>query len=440
MPTLQDTEISMNSNPQHTNIQTPRILRRGEELNASDDVPSTTNLLPPPPQTPPRPKSMYEGLTHEQRGDNDSAPELSRSKRRAAKNQTGKPSGSVFPIPVPNGNSLSTPGPLNFSPNRLNETPARAYAGPTFHASPAASSLPIPKFFSKSVPNVDRTSSLKGMMEQSGPKTTSESEGSPPEENRQPFGSQACEESPLDIFFRADKEARARTDNPSEDSYASNIKAHFDSSNCVPTPPSRHHSRHPTDSSTSGIFPFELDGTRSESAYRPASTEFRSASRESRSGGTNTDQNFNRISPNMPEADQREEYRKAQTAALKQLLYSPRAQVSQNNSANSRPPSSGLRKEVPLPNSPERAGAQAFFETSTPSRVHKPFTRANARTQSQQNGPSASYQPSSSSGPPRHNSESTSLRQDGEAKSIEDDLRRILKLEVLGDGLSPVRS
>ncbi|KAK5680787.1 hypothetical protein LTS10_006545 [Elasticomyces elasticus] len=38
----------------------------------------------------------------------------------------------------------------------LPATPAKeqAYAGPTFHASPAPSSLPVPRFFSKSVPNV----------------------------------------------------------------------------------------------------------------------------------------------------------------------------------------------------------------------------------------------------------------------------------------------
>lgn len=111
------------------------------------------------------------------------------------------------------------------TPNRTNETPIRAYAGPTFHASPAASSLPMPKYFSKSVPNVDKTSSLKTMMEQEAPDTTSGSEESPSQEISQPaHDHRAREESPLDIFFRADREAKAKarptkesgTENPND--------------------------------------------------------------------------------------------------------------------------------------------------------------------------------------------------------------------------------
>ena len=48
----------------------------------------------------------------------------------------------------------------NNVPNKAKATPIKAqqaYAGPTFHHSPAPSALPIPSFYSKSVPNVSTT-------------------------------------------------------------------------------------------------------------------------------------------------------------------------------------------------------------------------------------------------------------------------------------------
>jgi hypothetical protein len=84
-----------------------------------------------------------------------------------------------------------------------------AYAGPTFHASPAPSALPIPKFLSRSVPA--KTGS--------GPPTpppdnSSDSANSPspsPSPSRAPIAIPARhEDSPLDMLFRADKAERAK--------------------------------------------------------------------------------------------------------------------------------------------------------------------------------------------------------------------------------------
>ena len=50
---------------------------------------------------------------------------------------------------------------LSQTPTRKIYTPSQAYAGPTFHASPAASALPLPKFLSKSVPEQPKASDLK---------------------------------------------------------------------------------------------------------------------------------------------------------------------------------------------------------------------------------------------------------------------------------------
>ncbi|KAF2999314.1 hypothetical protein E8E13_004969 [Curvularia kusanoi] len=96
--------------------------------------------------------------------------------------------------------------------SRTSATPMKnqgAYAGPTFHASPAPSALPIPKFLSRSVPA--KTAS--------GPPTpppdnSSDSANSPspsPSPSRAPIAIPArYEDSPLDMLFRADKAERAK--------------------------------------------------------------------------------------------------------------------------------------------------------------------------------------------------------------------------------------
>jgi len=96
-------------------------------------------------------------------------------------------------------------------------TPAkeRAYAQSTFQASPAASSLPVPKFFgSKSVPNVNVPSSLQARMD--GEKTTASPQGSSPESDVVSPAKQAQNPSqtPLDMFFMADKAEKERNNSP----------------------------------------------------------------------------------------------------------------------------------------------------------------------------------------------------------------------------------
>lgn len=87
----------------------------------------------------------------------------------------------------------------------------QAYAGPTFHASPAASTLPMPKFFSKSMPSQAAASGLQARLEaehEGSESSTSESERPPfPPSPAAPF---AREQSPLDLFFNAHRAERAR--------------------------------------------------------------------------------------------------------------------------------------------------------------------------------------------------------------------------------------
>lgn len=107
--------------------------------------------------------------------------------------------------------------PVSMGGPMIPGTPAkeRAYAQSTFQASPAASALPVPKFFgSKSVPNVNVPSSLQARMD--GEKTPEEPQGSSPESDVVSPAKQAQNPSqtPLDLFFMADKAEKERKNSP----------------------------------------------------------------------------------------------------------------------------------------------------------------------------------------------------------------------------------
>ncbi|KAF3925558.1 hypothetical protein ABW21_db0202612 [Orbilia brochopaga] len=85
-------------------------------------------------------------------------------------------------------------------------TPSKAYAGACFHAySPAPNALPLPKFFSKSVPTTSDGPSLSKMLAEAeaAEPPTIHSDSPPPT-------APLLHTTPLDIFFKADKEEKAR--------------------------------------------------------------------------------------------------------------------------------------------------------------------------------------------------------------------------------------
>ena len=455
-----------------------RILRRRDN-DALPDVSVIGNLELPIPTTPPRPRSMYNEFSYAQYQGNQSAPDIIQRRKKGRKSHGGiarasgvgpDPSEALIPVPP---QQLHTPKPPN-------ETPVKAYAGPTFHASPAASSLPIPKFISRSVPNVDKTSSLTSMMQQEAVDTTSESESSPlMPKSRLTQDHQIREDSPLDIFFQADRDAKANAQAQIES------PAGFDGLRSGSTINVRHHSRQPTDSSVGGIFALEMDGVAAEIS----------------SSRTNSEPNTPAAKP-MIEADDKDEQRKAQTLELKKLLLSPKPQRSAASSpcsgtlskglsspspkatprggtpklvadststdqqrhalllalaqkqilgtgtntgfAPQRPPSSKLREEVSVPSSP---GGQPpeLPATPTQTRVHKTSTPTNDRTRQYQNSYPSPY-PSLSSGftppaKPPGGFQNTTSPHSIDAKNIEQDLRRVLKLDAFGgDDVKGVRS
>jgi len=133
-------------------------------------------------------------------------------------------------------------------------TPAKvqgAYAGPTFHASPAPSALPVPKFLSRSVPAKTRVGPPTPP-----PEDESDSGSSPtPSPSRAPIPVPARQQdSPLDLLFKAHRAEKARTHNSSPAS-ALFSSPHQPSTNGRPQ-----HVKQDSFNSLNAPFPFELDG------------------------------------------------------------------------------------------------------------------------------------------------------------------------------------
>lgn len=134
-----------------------------------------------------------------------------------------------------------------------------AYAGPTFHASPAPSALPIPSFYSKSVPE---SPGMHAMRVSSEMRTT---ESPTPAANSL---AQQRQESPLDFMFKAHREEeQLRARSASSTQAAISTTGPFQPPAMSPqpreTPPAPvSHSRPYQHNrvSSSGMFAMELDG------------------------------------------------------------------------------------------------------------------------------------------------------------------------------------
>jgi hypothetical protein len=150
-------------------------------------------------------------------------------------------------------------------------TPSKpAYAGPTFHASPAASALPLPKFFSKSVPSATTQSSMQARLEQESDK--SDKTDSPPLSDAIPVipTPPRHEESPLDILFKADKDEKAKrqsfgalttpTAKPATPQVNSEPRPNQPGSPAWASIYPQHHRRQLSNGAGKGMFMMELDG------------------------------------------------------------------------------------------------------------------------------------------------------------------------------------
>ncbi|KAI9772889.1 MAG: hypothetical protein M1840_008771 [Geoglossum simile] len=237
-------------------------------------------------------------------------------------------------VPPLTGPARSTP----LTPSKGSNTPSRAaYAGPTFHASPAPSALPLPSFFSKSLPHSGN--SLQAMLEREGSDKSdaSSSRGTPPP----PVERQITEESPLDIFFRADKEekARARRNNAGLGQFDSpgSTTAQLGSPSYLRSPSTPLFNGPPSrDTATPEIFAMDSDsGSSSRKPYGPAfSTPYSERINTIRSNRPPSSNSMAAQSPSPSD----EELLKAKTQALKDLLFLPprRPPVTSQQSGRSR--------------------------------------------------------------------------------------------------------
>ena len=232
------------------------------------------------------------------------------------------------------------PRPVSMGGNMLPATPAKeqAYAGPTFHASPAPSSLPVPKFFSRSVPNVAAQPSLQARMEG---ERTPEKEPSPEPDIISP---PRDAESPLDMFFKAD---RAEKDKRRS---GSNLLSPEMAVRQPQTEP-----RNPFQQSGKSIFLREMDG---EDENMPSPKTIPPTNRPHPTERA-------RSSPgSVPQAgDDSDDQRRASTQALKDLLF---ANVNNASTSSSTPPKTQPRAQS--------SGGSTIPPRQTPS----PFQRSSS--------------------------------------------------------------
>ena len=230
------------------------------------------------------------------------------------------------------------------------------YAGPTFHASPAPSSLPIPKFFSKSLPSLDKVPDMsitaaEDASEESSNCTADSSPTIQPRKEEQ----QVREPSPLDVFFNADRKEKAlRTQGGLEVSPTNENRAQSQSS--APDS-SKSHSRHPTGRS---IFPMEL-----EISNRPKLDDAK-----------RTESSPSIMTTNYPNS---EAHAKAKTQALKDLLMNPKPQrpTSISSTTSNALGSSPFMTPIYSGNDGRRASGSntplsVYDKTSSPARIQSP--------------------------------------------------------------------
>ncbi|KAF7957412.1 hypothetical protein EAE96_002997 [Botrytis aclada] len=176
---LQNMHLSMTYSDQQptTPPRTPRRIQQNQP--ASQNKPNST-----------LPDNGSRKSTNKRRPKNVQTSPFATRSDRTTPPLTGAQSASGSTVPRP----IQTP------------SAAQVYAGPTFHASPAPSALPMPSFFSKSVPEspaIRTGSAIK------------EPDSSADESSQTPSSAQIFrdvshrEESPLDLFFKADKREKA---------------------------------------------------------------------------------------------------------------------------------------------------------------------------------------------------------------------------------------
>lgn len=334
----------------------------------------------------------------------------------------------------------------NDAPMKTKATPIKqAYAGPTFHQSPAASALPIPSFYSKSVPNVSAVQPPKTIVEDGSENDTKE------------ITPTKRESTPLDWIFDRARQAQSTPRDQSPSARSGNLSVQNGS-------PVR---RSPAPRDPDSMFPFELDGS---STPGEDGTSFATPYKE-RMEALKAERSIPDGARNMEEHE-----RKAKTEALKKLLLKSPPPTNGygsdlNNPFNAKPAQTHTRSGPATPNAMNGyigAGHQPQYfsnmprqnfadvnhqtgyrqpsnlrniygpqneteaaELSSDSHVSPPRISTARQLPQQMAFPSASVGQAHgapiSTATPKHQSKASKAE-------LEDDLRRMLKLDVVSKG------
>ena len=365
-----------------------------------------------------------------------------KGQQRKSSNATDKPHGEAKHVLNPYEKGKATPTPMKQA----------AYAGSTFQQSPAASALPLPSFYSKSLPNAGSMPVRHRIPESASPPQ-------PDTLTRADESASKHEATPCDFLFQAARQARAssRAGSPAVRS------GHLSVPNGSPA------SRSPAPREGDAMFPFELDGVNAGEDGSAFATPYKArleALRSISSGGKS-----------MDDAE-----RKAKTEALKKLLTKSGAEdnanndvtpvVDMNNPFNARAPSS-MASTVPQASHQVRAMSNPSTplythdynppnftpmgyhfptpQTETPKRPTSSRLRHVYGVQGEPEYPElssdsavtppASSQRKTSHQPPQYNTapygshpQMPTHRAKPSAQQLEDDLRRVLKLDLVSRG------
>ncbi|KAK1148258.1 hypothetical protein N8T08_010067 [Aspergillus melleus] len=429
--------------------------RRNQKRNMTPSMQKVA-LVTTPPSSPPRIPSPGDVTT-------DSSNNVNMSKKKPARSNK-KPRDAPRASPAQKSGHRHTSSHTNnaITP-QLKDSPH--YAGPTFHASPAPSALPMPSFFSKSVPDSDIATSLDADNDNSDAGPDLEFTPSKPKTRPQP----QCDDqksTPLDFLFKAAVEARNSQSQSSPEPSSRTRTPQTDSKTLQQRKP---------EGVANGIFSLELEspnvrtsqiGPSFATPYKDRMNALRSAS-----------------SPSPPVAELDEDQRRAKTEALKSLLLNPRPQRPSYAShpahehtngykerlspgasvphfatplrTSSGPPATSLYEQRPrvagnVPYSP--VYEHAYSGDAQPTRAYNPaprkenltslagstgdFVRQPYRSSHIAFDPKHpynsvhSYSPVHQQSPSSRSMSTNTSAQTLDTKKMEDDLRRVLKLDV----------
>ncbi|KAK2594449.1 hypothetical protein QQS21_007853 [Conoideocrella luteorostrata] len=205
------------------------------------------------------------------------------STKSGSKNKSKSRSGLIAPDSVPVGGQTPPQRSVSIKPGAN-----AAFAGATFHASPAPSALPIPRFLSKSSAE-SPVPSERDIVQEPSPPTTDQDAPTP----FRPSSLPKPNESPLDFMFRAHREEKKRHfqenglvqhDTPKSPGTLPQFDMNGQSRSWSLPHQRRTHLRQ----QTSGIDTSELDGTPGRPMGPAFSTPYQERIKAARSGTSST--------------------------------------------------------------------------------------------------------------------------------------------------------